>query len=96
MPAQENSYSTFNLPDSQDLNCRVFACRVCGEASDVAERTPTFPALRTQEVSDVIVDPEVLLQHVLPGEGFVTLITAVALHPWMIHTHTHTHTLDYM
>lgn len=44
----------------------------------------TFPALCTQKVADIIVNPEVLLQHVLPCEGFVTLITAVALHPWMV------------
>lgn len=74
----------------------MLTCRVSGEVFDVAERTLTFPALRTQEVSDVIVDPEVLLQHVLPGEGLVTLITAMALHPWMItHTHTCIQTISY-
>lgn len=44
----------------------------------------TFPALCAQEISDVVVNPEVLFQHVLPREWFVALITAVALHPWMI------------
>lgn len=48
----------------------------------------TFPTLCTQEVSDVIVNPEVLLQHVLPGKGFATLVAAVALHSW-IKTHTY-------
>lgn len=41
---------------------------------------PTLSALCTEEVSDVVVDPEVLLQHVLPRKGFVTLVTTVALH----------------
>lgn len=45
---------------------------------------PTLSALCTEEVSDVVVDPEVLLQHVLPRKGFVTLVTAVALHTYMI------------
>ena len=31
-------------------------------------RSRTFATLCTQEVPDVVVDPEVLLQHVLPGE----------------------------
>lgn len=41
----------------------------------------TFPTLGTKEVSNVVVDPQVLLQHVLPRKGFATLVTAVALHP---------------
>lgn len=42
--------------------------------------SPTFPTFCAQEVPDIVVYPEVLLQHVLPGKGFVTLVTAMALH----------------
>ena len=41
----------------------------------------TFSALGTQEVPDVIVDPEVFLQHVLPGERLAALVAGVTLHP---------------
>jgi len=45
------------------------------------EKRRTFPALCTQVVTVVIVNPEVLLQHVLPCERFAARVTAVALHP---------------
>jgi len=40
----------------------------------------TFPTLCTQEVSDVIMDSQMFLQHVFPSEGLSTLITAMAFH----------------
>lgn len=62
----------------------------CDEMCNPITNHPTFPTLCTQKVSDVIVNPKVLLQHVLPCERFVTLITAVALHTYVIkQTHIH-------
>lgn len=55
-------------------------CSVPPESYPTKVISLTFATFRTQEVPDIIVDPEVLLQHVLPGEGFVTLVTAMALH----------------
>lgn len=42
----------------------------------------TFPTFGAQEVPHIVMDPQVLLQHVLPSKGLSTLITAVALHTW--------------
>lgn len=55
-------------------------CSVLPELHPTTVISPTFATFCTQEVPDVVVDPEVLLQHVLPGEGLVTLVTAMALH----------------
>lgn len=41
---------------------------------------PTFAALRTQVLSDVVVHAHVLLEHVLTGEGLPALLARVTLH----------------
>lgn len=63
--------------------CGSHVIQICSVLPDLYSTkviSQTFATFCTQEVPDIIVDPEVLLQHVLPGEGFVTLVTAMALH----------------
>lgn len=88
MPAAGKAF----LQHGRDLNiyCNYVHCGKKVECRGVwcnGEKL-TFAAFCAQKVSDVVVHPEVLLQHVFPCEWLATLVAAVALHTWtIIQTH---------
>lgn len=73
MPVRENSPVMARSSEGCGL-----ACAAKSQSASAARLT--LSALCTQKVSDVVVDPEVLLQHVLPRKRFVALVAAVAFH----------------